>query len=62
MMKLDWLFPFEKIPMGSQILIYGAGELGQEYLRQIILTNYCTIVGFIDKAAKSYQIAGVPTY
>lgn len=44
------LFPYEKIPYGSKILIYGAGDVGQEYLRQMLLTQYCEVIGFVDRA------------
>ena len=49
-----YLFPFEKIPKGSTILIYGAGILGQEYLKQILISNYCKVVGFVDKNYADY--------
>lgn len=49
-----YLFPFEKIPKDSTILIYGAGILGQEYLKQILISNYCKVVGFVDKNYADY--------
>lgn len=53
-MNESFLFPFEKVPFKSKILIYGAGELGQSYLRQMMYTNYCTVVGFVDRNFKRY--------
>ncbi|MBE6099331.1 MAG: hypothetical protein E7197_04685 [Anaerovibrio sp.] len=53
-MNESFLFPFEKVPLGSKILIYGAGELGQSYFRQMMYTQYCTVVGFVDKNFKQY--------
>lgn len=60
--KYRYLFPYEKVPAGSRILIYGAGVLGQEYLRQILITGYCDVVGFLDKNYECYQNMRLPVY
>ena len=52
--KYKYLFPFEHIPEGSKIFIYGAGIMGQEYFRQIRITKYCEVLGFIDREWKKY--------
>ena len=57
-----YLFPYEKIPPHSRILIYGAGILGQEYLKQIRITNYCKVVGFVDKNFADYPQKDIPVY
>ena len=55
-MKYTYLFPYEKIPQGSRIIIYGAGDVGQEYLQQMQITGYCSVIAFIDKAYDNTQI------
>ena len=60
--EYKYLFPFEKINKGSKILIYGAGELGQAYWRQIQLTNYCEILGFVDRSYDQYSHLGIPVF
>ena len=50
--EYKFLFPFEKVPVGSNIIIYGAGIMGQAYLRQVQLTNYCHLVGMVDRNYK----------
>lgn len=60
--RYSYLFPFEKIPYGSSILIYGAGTLGHEYLEQIRLTGYCRVVGVIDRNANMYVKSELPVY
>lgn len=55
-----YLFPFEKVPMHSRILIYGAGTLGQDYLRQMQITGYCEVVAVTDKNYKEYPPMVVP--
>ena len=57
-----YLFPFEKIKNGSNILIYGAGILGQEYLKQIQITNYCKVVGFLDQNYEKYDSTLIPVF
>ena len=57
-----YLFPFEKIPQGSRIVIYGAGDVGQEYLQQMRITGYCEVVAFIDRAYDKYPPMIVPVY
>lgn len=57
-----YLFPFEKVKPNSKILIYGAGIVGMEYLKQILLTNYCDVVGMADKNYKNYSAITVPVY
>ena len=60
--KYAYLFPFEKIPKGSKILIYGAGDVGQEYMQQILMTNYADLMGFIDRSYDKYPKMIVPIY
>lgn len=45
-----YLFPFEKVPHGSKILIYGAGDVGVEYLKQVLTSGYCQCLGFVDRS------------
>ncbi len=49
------LFPFEMVPKGSSIILYGAGDCGIQFYRQIINTNYCDIVLWVDKRANEIE-------
>ena len=42
------LFPFHLIEKGSRIVLYGAGEVAKDYLRQIECDNYCKVVAVLD--------------
>lgn len=42
------LFPFERVPKGASIIIYGAGIIGEDYQQQINETLYCKTLFFID--------------
>lgn len=54
-MDYKYLFPYEKIPYGSKIIIYGAGDLGQDYLFQMEVTHYCKVVAIADRNYKKYS-------
>jgi ADP-heptose:LPS heptosyltransferase len=43
------LFPFEYVPKGSRVIIYGYGDFGRSYISQIKETNWCNIIGVLDK-------------
>ena len=60
--RYKYLFPYEMVQPGSDILIYGAGTLGQDYLQQMQITHYCNVVGFVDKNYESYPPMAVPVY
>ena len=45
----DYLFPFKRVPVNSNIVLYGAGNVGKEYYRQIVRSKFCDIVAWIDK-------------
>ena len=42
-------FPYKAVKKDSRIVIYGAGQVGREYMRQIEETQYCEVVRWIDK-------------
>ena len=54
-MEYKYLFPFEKVNKSERIIIYGAGELGQAYVKQIQLTGYCEILAMVDRNYRDYN-------
>lgn len=45
----NFLFPFEKVEKGANIVLYGAGEVGKTFYAQIKHSKYCQIVLWADK-------------
>ena len=45
-------FPYESIPQGANIIIYGAGKVGKSYVSELTRSKYATIVGWADKKSK----------
>lgn len=56
------LFPFEKIPLGAKVLIYGCTSLGMDYWQQLATTKYADCLGFLDRKAEQYKGLPVPVY
>lgn len=55
-----YLFPFDEVDKGAKIVIYGAGEVGRQFIGQIMHLNYCDCLFFIDgNFEKLRQINGV---
>jgi len=45
------VFPFERLPKGSRIVLYGAGDIGTHYYEQLKKTEYCEVLLWLDKTA-----------
>lgn len=43
------LFPFDEIKKGSRVVIYGAGRVGQDYIKQNEEYEFCDIVSWVDQ-------------
>lgn len=50
-----WSFPYEKVKQGERVVLYGAGQMGQDYKTQIDLTGYCKLVLWLDKKFEQEQ-------
>lgn len=50
-----YLFPFGNVLKGSRIVLYGAGRVGSEYLKQIQHTGYAEVVAVIDEKGDGVQ-------
>lgn len=53
------LFPFDKIPKGSKIILYGASGVGQVYYEQFLKIKYGIILAWVDKNYDKYEQLGV---
>jgi len=48
-----FMFPYENVPVGSKLVLYGAGMVGKSYYRQIRENHFCNIVLWVDKSYES---------
>lgn len=50
------IFPFEKMPKGSRIILYGAGDVGKTLYAQNEVTNYVKILLWVDKNPEKVSV------
>lgn len=50
-----YLFPFGRIEQGSDIVIYGAGVIGRQYIEQLRAINYANVVAVADREWQKYE-------
>lgn len=60
-----YLFPFELVPTGSRIILYGAGNVGKAYWKCLQQADGIDVTAWVDKNSKnltdydSYEIASI---
>lgn len=54
-----YAIPYEKIPAGANILLYGAGAVGESIYYQLKENNFCNVIGWCDKDYIKYENQGV---
>lgn len=54
------IFPFEMVSPGARIVLWGAGDIGRQYYKQLIVSNYCHIEAVIDMNAEKVKDFPVP--
>ncbi len=58
-MENAYLFPFHRICASAKIILFGAGEVGKSYKRQVDYSGYCNIIKWVDSQWKSAGIKDV---
>jgi len=53
-----FLFPYEKIEKGKRLVIYGAGEVGVSYMKQLTKNKYCKVELWVDARYDSLYMDG----
>lgn len=56
MYELYALFPFEQVEKNSNVIIYGAGRAGLNFVRQAGGSGYCNIVCMVDSDEKKHGL------
>ncbi len=54
-----WFFPFNSIEKGKIIVLYGAGKLGRDYYSQLVASQFCKKVIWVDRQYIKYTDMGV---
>ena len=58
--QYGWLFPFERIPAGSRIVLYAAGNVGQAYYQQLKDRAEYQLVLWVDKNVQKFNELDFP--
>lgn len=53
-------FPYQDINKSSSVILYGAGNVGQDYYEQIKDNSYCKLIRWVDLDYKKYSQTGLP--
>lgn len=56
---LEYIFPFQNALKGKKAVLYGAGNVGQMYYRQICFYEECNLALWVDKNYVKYEKQGV---
>jgi ADP-heptose:LPS heptosyltransferase len=46
---IQYIFPYNRIPKDSRIIIYGAGAIGVDLIQAVVETQYCELVCVLDR-------------
>ena len=57
---MRFLFPLSIVPKGSKIIIYGAGEVGYNFYRQIRTSKYAQLVAWVDRQYEWFRMLNLP--
>ena len=57
--EMMFQFPYKKINKAEKIILYGLGNVGMSYWRQIQDSDYCNVVFAVDKNWEEKHIAGL---
>lgn len=61
-LQLAYEVPFDKLPFGSQVAIFGCGKIGAKFVRNIFETKRVSITAMIDSYATFEEFKGIPVY
>ena len=53
--KRKHIFPYDKVDRGNNIVLYGAGEVGNTFFDTIQKKKYCHIVKWVDRRYEQFQ-------
>lgn len=59
-MSYSYLFPYDEVDKDASVIIYGCGEVGQQFVDQILRLEYCSCLSIVDENyMKMQHIAGI---
>lgn len=56
-LTIRYIFPYDLVKKNSKVVIYGAGQVGREFVRQLKLNCYCNVVFWVDRSFKNERVS-----
>lgn len=56
----NYIFPFDRIPKNSRVILYGAGSVGLCFYKQLTNTKYAAIVKWVDSKWEKFGDTDMP--
>ena len=53
--KNEFFFPFYYVQANEKVIVYGAGNVGQAYIRQNEKYHFCNVVQWVDKSYQNFD-------
>ena len=57
---MRFLFPFSDIPKGCNIVLYGAGEVGYDFYRQVKTSGFVQLILWVDRQFEWFRKLNLP--
>ena len=57
---MRFLFPFSSVRRDSRIILYGAGEVGYDFYRQIVTSRYAELALWVDRQYEWFNSLNLP--
>lgn len=57
--RKNYVFPFDIVEKKSDVILYGAGAVGQAFYRQIKQIDYCNLLVWVDRNHSVYEMWNV---
>lgn len=58
--KKFWPFPYWSVKRGSNIILFGAGDIGRDMFIQATQSGWCNVVAWVDSFPEKYSSKGFP--
>ncbi len=56
----NWVFPYDVVRRGSRVVLYAAGAVGTAFYQQMLMTDYCRVILWVDKNYEQLRGSGFP--
>ena len=55
-LETSWVFPFQRVPEGKRLVLYGAGKVGQAFYQQLVALSWAETIFWVDQNFRGYGL------